>query len=139
MLFEVFAQEALVGEVEVVSDLLDALRCVFQQVAELQRHVGVDPLVGCLVADLLDDLGEILRGDAQLQGDVLSACPTRLHELLRLPDGVARIVDERLEQALYCLTAEVVAGISNLRLDKREEVDDVLLLLLVEMINGVHT
>ena len=68
MLFEVFAQEALVGEVEVVSDLLDALRCVFQQVAELQRHVGVDPLVGCLVADLLDDLGEILRGDAQLQG-----------------------------------------------------------------------
>ena len=68
-----------------------------------------------------------------------SACPTRLHELLRLPDGVARIVDERLEQALYCLTAEVVAGISNLRLDKREEVDDVLLLLLVEMINGVHT
>ena len=73
MLLEVFAQEALVSEVEVVGDLLDAFRGVFQQVAELKRHVGVDPLVGCLVADLLDDLGEILRGDAQLQGGVPDA------------------------------------------------------------------
>jgi hypothetical protein len=30
MLLEVFAQEALVGEVEVVGDLLDAFRGVFQ-------------------------------------------------------------------------------------------------------------
>ena len=125
MLLEVFAQEALVSEVEVVGDLLDAFRGVFQQVAELKRHVGVDPLVGCLVADLLDDLGEILRGDAQLQGG--------------LPDGVAGVVDERLEQALHGLAAEVVACVSNLGLDKREEVDDVLLLLLVEVINRVHT
>jgi len=160
MLLEVFSKEALVGEAEVVGDLLDALRGVFQQVAELKRHVGVDPLVGRLVADLLDDLGEILRGDAQLQGvpphaallaevlfheldelheDVLGACPTRLHELLRLPDGVACVVDESLEEALHRLSAEVVIGVANLRLDKREEVDDVLLLLLVEMINRMHT
>lgn len=64
MLLEVFSKEALVGEVEVVGDLLDALRGVFQQVAELKRHVGIDPLIGCLVADLLDDLGEIFRCDA---------------------------------------------------------------------------
>ena len=73
------------------------------------------------------------------KADVLGACPTRLHELLRLPDGVAGVVDERLEQALHGLAAEVVACVSNLGLDKREEVDDVLLLLLVEVINRVHT
>ena len=112
------------------------------------------------MADLLDDLGEIFRCDAQLQGvpshasllsevlfdeldelheDVLSACPTGLHELLRLPDGVACVVDESLEEALHRLSAEVVIRVADFCLDKREEVDDVLLLLWVEMINRMHT
>ena len=112
------------------------------------------------MADLLDDLGEIFRCDGELQGipahtplmaemlldqldelheDVLSARTFGLHKLLRLPDGVSGIVDECLEKALHGFSAEVVAGITDLGLDKREEVDDVLLLLLVEMINGVHT
>ena len=68
MFLEVFAKERLVGEVQLLRDLLDAHRRIFQQDAHLQRDVVVNPFVGGTTADLLDGLGEVFRRDAHLLG-----------------------------------------------------------------------
>lgn len=68
MFFEVLPQKRLVGEVQFVADLLDALGGVAQQHAYFQYDIVLNPLVGCSLADLLDYLIEMLGGDAEFFG-----------------------------------------------------------------------
>ena len=68
MLLEVFAQERLVGEVQLVGYLLDVLGRVLQQHTHFQNDIVVNPVSGCTLRYLLDDFREILGGDAQLFG-----------------------------------------------------------------------
>ena len=115
MFLEILAEERLVGEVHLLSYLLDALRRVLQQHAQLNNHVVVNPLVRSATADLLHRFREILGGNAQLPGIPADAAfPTTvfLHHfdkprkndvaslqalvsrLLELIDHVAHIVEQ---------------------------------------------
>ena len=68
MFLEVFSKERLVGETQLVSNLLDAFGGVFQQHASFQYDVLVYPFVGGALADHLDHLCEVFGRDAQLLG-----------------------------------------------------------------------
>lgn len=68
MLFEVFAEERLCREVQVVGDLLDAHPRVLQQRLGLQDHRLVDPARRRLAAHLLDHRRKVFRRDVQLFG-----------------------------------------------------------------------
>ena len=55
MLLEVFAEERLGREIEVVSDFLDTHSRIFQQRFGLEDHRLVDPARSSFAADFLDD------------------------------------------------------------------------------------
>ena len=68
MVLEVFPEKRLVGEIQVVGDLLDAHRGVFQQVLGFEHHIVVDPLHGRAPAGLADDRREVFGRQVQLFG-----------------------------------------------------------------------
>ena len=68
MVLEVFPEKRLVGEIQVVGDLLDAHRGVFQQVFGFEHHIVVDPLHGRAPAGLADDRREVFGRQVQLAG-----------------------------------------------------------------------
>lgn len=66
MLFEVFPEKRLVGEIQVLRDFLDALSGIAQEHSDFKRYVIVNPFVGCAPTDLLDGFGKIFGRDAHL-------------------------------------------------------------------------
>ena len=54
MLFEVFPEKRLIGEIQVLRDFLDTLGGIAQENTDFKRHIVVYPFVGCASADLLD-------------------------------------------------------------------------------------
>ena len=53
MLFEELSEEALVGEMELLGDFLDAQRRILQHDAGLENDIVVNPFVGRATAYLL--------------------------------------------------------------------------------------
>ena len=68
MLLEVFAEERLGREIEMVGDLLNTHAGVFEQRLGFQNHRFVDPARGGFAAHLLDHGREIFRRDIELLG-----------------------------------------------------------------------
>ena len=68
MALEVFAEERLVGEIQVIGDLLNAHRGVFQQVLGFEHDVVVDPLDGRPAAGLADERRQVFGRQVQLSG-----------------------------------------------------------------------
>lgn len=57
MILEEFSKETLVGEVQILRNLLDALIRIFQQQTQFQHDIVVYPFVGRSLADGLDGFG----------------------------------------------------------------------------------
>ena len=57
MILEEFSKETLVGEVQILRNLLDALIRIFQQQTQFQHDIVVYPLVGRSLADGIDGFG----------------------------------------------------------------------------------
>ena len=66
MLLEIFAEEGLGREIEVVGDFLDAHAGIFQQGLGFEDDRFVDPPCGGLAADLLDRGREVFGRDVEL-------------------------------------------------------------------------
>ena len=80
-LLEVFAKERLVGDVQLVGNILDALGAVAQQHAQLQHHIFVYPVVGRALRHLLHHVRQVLRRDTYLLG-IPADAPLRAEVLL---------------------------------------------------------
>ena len=65
---EVAAEERLVGEIEVIGDLLDAHVRVFEQRLGFEDDVAVDPFRHRFAADAFDERREVFGRDAELPG-----------------------------------------------------------------------
>lgn len=68
MLLEIFAEERLVGEIEVFGNFLYALRRVLELHAQFEGHIFVYPVVWRTAADGLHGLGEVFWCDAEALG-----------------------------------------------------------------------
>lgn len=68
MLLEIFAEERLVGEIEVFGDFLYALRRVLELYSQFEGHIFVYPVVWRATADGLHGLGEVFWCDAEALG-----------------------------------------------------------------------
>ena len=134
--FEVFAEERLVGEVELLRNLLYAFLRVAQQHTQFDGDVRVDPLVRRALRHRLDGFGEILWRYAELLGVpahaalrtevllhelyelceyLLGACVAALVLCLHTVDDVREFVRHGEEHSLHHLAAEVVLWLVNLR------------------------
>ncbi len=138
MILEEFAKKTLVGEVQILRNLLDTLVRILQQQAQFQHNIVVNPLVWRAFADGFDGLGEVFGGDAKLVGiptdapfllemvtnetDIIEKhylAPRKalfLHHLIAV-DYVAHVIDERLHERADQLAAEVMFGLQYLRYD----------------------
>ena len=65
---EEFVEDGLVGEVELVDDLLDGDVGVLEHVLGLEDDEGVNPVGGAAAAGLLDQLGQVFRRQAEFVG-----------------------------------------------------------------------
>ena len=68
MLLEVAGEEGLVGEPQFEGDFLHGLVCRAEQHLDFLDATGVDVLFGRVPRQVLDDGGEVARGDAELVG-----------------------------------------------------------------------
>ena len=68
MLFEVFSEEGLRREVQLLRNLVNALVGVFQQGLRFENHRLVDPTGGRLATHLADRRREVFRGEVELLG-----------------------------------------------------------------------
>ena len=80
MLLEILPEERLVGEMQMLGNLLDAHGRVLQQYPHLKRHEVIYPLIGCPSAHLFHRLRQIFGCDAQLLP--IPAHPPFLSEVL---------------------------------------------------------
>lgn len=131
MLLEIFAEERLVGEIEVFGDFLYALRRVLELHAQFEGHVFVYPFVWRAVADGLHGLREVLGCDAESLGiprhaalgsEVLlhqtdELCEDRLRTgllafvtLLHSIHHMADVVYHSCHKGAHHVSAEVVVG-----------------------------
>lgn len=131
MLLEIFAEERLVGEIEVFGDFLYALRRVLELHTQFEGHIFVYPFVWRAVADGLHGLREVLGCDAEALGipghaalgsEVLlhqtdELCEDRLRTgllafvaLLHSIHHMADIIDHGSHEGTYHISAEVVVG-----------------------------
>ena len=138
MLLEIFSHERLVGKMQLVAYLLDVLGGIAQLYTNLQDDIAVYPLVGGALADLLDNLREVLRGDAELLGIpadtpfvpvVLLQQTDELRKdgigtflglgplLLYAPDDVAHVVEHSQQQGLHQVRPIVVIAVGHLFAD----------------------
>ena len=67
-LFEVAAEERLVGKVEHVAHLLYIVLPAFQQRFRFENDIVANPVAGMLAADVVDYLREVFGGNAQFFG-----------------------------------------------------------------------
>ena len=139
--FEVFAEERLVGEVQLLRNLLNALLRVAQQHTQLDGDVRVDPLVGRALRYGFDCLGEILWRYAELlrvpthaalraevlldelyelREYLLGTCVATIVLRLHAVDDVRQLVCHGEEHRLHHLAAEAVLWFVNLRLYAEE-------------------
>lgn len=131
MLLEIFAEERLVGEIEVFGDFLYALRRVLELHTQFEGHVFVYPFVWRAVADGLHGLREVFGCDAEALGipghaalgsEVLlhqtdELCEDRLCTgllafvaLLHSIHHMADIIDHGSHEGTYHISAEMVVG-----------------------------
>ena len=143
--FEVFAEERLVGEVQLLRNLLNALLRVAQQHTQLDGDVRVDPLVGRALRYGFDCLGEILWRYAELlrvpthaalraevlldefdelREYLLGTCVATIVLRLHAVDDVREFVRHGEEHRLHHLAAETVLGLVYLRLYAEEGLVD---------------
>ena len=145
MLLKELSEEALIREIHVHGNLFDAFRAVFQQYANLENDIVINPLVGCTAAYLFHGFRQIFRGDAQLFGIpsyasfpfiVLFHQTDKLGEddigtrlavvvvLLRTEDNVAQVVEHGQEQCSHHVAAEKILGIRHLLFNQIEVTDE---------------
>ena len=139
--FEVFAEERLVGEVQLLRNLLNALLRVAQQHTQLDGDVRVDPLVGRALRYGFDCLGEILWRYAELlrvpthaalraevlldefyelREYLLGTCVATIVLRLHAVDDVRQLVCHGEEHRLHHLATETVLWFIYLRLHAEE-------------------
>ena len=159
MFLEEFSEKALVGEVQILCNLLDTLRGVLQQYPQFKGHVVIDPFVGCATAGALDCFRQVLWRDVKLRGipanttlmtvillnefdevgeDGVGTCMWFVIVLYPI-DDVAQIVEHRQQQGLDQILAEMVSLIEDLLFDDLKVLLEGIYLLLFQTHNGVLT
>lgn len=141
MFLEEFAQKTLIGEVQILRNLLNTLVRVLQQQAQFQHHIVVNPLVWSALTDGFDGFGEIFWRNTKLCG-IPTDAPFLLemvaHEAdivekdhfstrkalgfyhLIAIDHVAHVIDKRLHERADQLATEVMLGLHDLRYHRIE-------------------
>ena len=108
VLFEVLAEEALVGEVELQGYLLHAFAGVEQQLAGVGDHHLHYPLRGRVPRHLLHDGGEVARRETLLPGIVANLALTFVVLHQREHEALEHLVLPALRLGLEVLVEEVV-------------------------------
>ena len=136
MALEVFAEERLVGKIQVIGDLLNAHGGIFEQCLGLDDHVVVDPLRNRQPADPFYERREVFGRDAELSGIEPHAAfgavvfAQQVRELLEIFFGMLRgvvvedvpdLVDRRGNQPVDDIVREMGFFAPGFTLDLRDE------------------